>query len=502
MRLFIALVMTALVAAAQEKKALEFRGTVTAVDAANHRLTVANEPLEGWMGAMTMGFAIDPASPVGAIRPGDRITAKVYAGDFTLHEVKVAPVAGLAVGGEAAQTPGLRLEDLERMALANNPTMAQADANVRVAQGKARQAGLYPNPTIGYYGDEIRGGYSRGGKQGGFVSQTIVTGGKLGAARRVAGFETGQMAAAGEIQRARIVNNLRSLYYRVLAAQRLVEVRRKLAALAGDAVETSRQLGNVGQADQPDILQAEVERDQASMNAQVAERNLDGAWRMLAAVAGKRDLPVSPLEGDLEALPDLDYEEWRGKTLRESPEVKRADQAVGRAEASLGAAKKALIPDLQVTGVLANNFEPLDAAGRQTGLQGGLQVGVQIPVFNRNQGNIGAAQGEIESARLNLARVKLRLERDLAGAWRDYDSARLTAAQYKTEMLPRARQAYDLYRANYQNMAGSYPQALISQRTLFQLETDYVHALETGWESAMAIQGFGLMDGLTEPLLH
>ena len=67
-------------------------------------------------------------------------------------------------------------------------------------------------------------------------------------------------------------------------------------------------------------------------------------------------------------------------------------------------------------------------------------------------------------------------------------------------MLPRAEQAYKLYQANYQKMAAAYPQALISQRTLFQLEVDYVQALESAWQSALGIRGFGLMDGLSQPI--
>ena len=38
--------------------------------------------------------------------------------------------------------------------------------------------------------------------------------------------------------------------------------------------------------------------------------------------------------------------------------------------------------------------------------------------------------------------MKLQLERDLAAIFRDYDSARVIAQQYKTEMLPRAEQAH------------------------------------------------------------
>jgi cobalt-zinc-cadmium efflux system outer membrane protein len=68
-------------------------------------------------------------------------------------------------------------------------------------------------------------------------------------------------------------------------------------------------------------------------------------------------------------------------------------------------------------------------------------------------------------------------------------------------MLPRAEQAYRLYRENYQKMAAAYPQVLISQRTLFQLQVDYIQALEEAWQSSLAIRGFGLMDGIAEPMV-
>jgi outer membrane protein, heavy metal efflux system len=387
------------------------------------------------------------------------------------------------------------------MALASNPTVAQVQANMRVAAGLARQAGLYPNPTVGYYGDEIRGGFSRGGKQGGFVSQTIVTGGKLRAARRVAELQANEIETGGQVQRQRILNNVRVSFYQVLAAQRLVEVRQNLAKLAADAAQTSRQLGNVGQADRPDILQAEVEQQQTNVSLRVAQQSLQASWRMLAAVAGKPALPLTRLEGDLDAIPDLSYEEWVATTLRESPEVKLAQQAVDRGEASLTYARKAVIPDLQMTGILVNNYTPLIETNpsRATGVMGGAQIGVQLPIFNRNQGNIAAAKGEIESARQELERVKLQLQRDLASMFRDYDAARVTVQQYKTEMLPRAEEAYRLYQTNYQKMAAAYPQVLISQRTLFQLEADYIQALESAWESSLLIRGFGVTDGLSKP---
>ncbi|HYL15819.1 MAG TPA: TolC family protein [Terriglobales bacterium] len=499
--LALALAVSVVVADAQPaaKKEYLFHGKVEQVDPATKRLTVHSEPIEGWMGAMTMGFAVDNDAVFDRVKAGDQITAKVYEGDLTLHDVQVIPGNSAAAPGAASQS-AMRLEEIEQVALANNPTVAQVQANLRVATGLARQAGLYPNPTVGYYGDEIRGGYLGGGKQGGFVSQTIVLGGKLGAARRVADLQASQVETSGQIQRLRILNNVRALFYQVLAAQRLVEVRQNLATLAGDATQTSYQLGNVGQADRPDILQAEVEQQQANVSLRIAQQSLQASWRVLAAVIGKPGLPLARLEGDLEAIPDLNYEESVATTLRESPEVKLAQQGVETAEASLGQAKKAPIPDLQVTGILAQNYEPLETTRRPIGLQGGAQVGVQIPIFNRNQGNVAAAKGEIESAKQELARLKLQLERDLAAMFRDYDSARVIVQQYKTEMLPRAEQAYKLYQTTYQRMAAAYPQVLISQRTLFQLEADYIQALDNAWQSSLVIRGFGLMDGLSQPV--
>jgi cobalt-zinc-cadmium efflux system outer membrane protein len=480
-----------------DRKALTLRGTVEGVNLTTRQISIANEPIPGGMGSMTMNYSVDKEAVLGQVKPGDRITAKFYEGDTKLYEVRILPAAQVAT---KPAPPGMRLEDLEGMALAGNPTLAQAQANVQIAAGQARQAGLYPNPTAGYYGDEIRGGYYGGGKQGGFVSQTIVTGGKLRAARHVAELLKEEAKTTGDAQRLRILNNVRAVFYRVLAAQRLLEVRENLAKLAADATETTHQLANVGQADRPDVLQAEVEQQQMSVSLRISQQNLRALWRMLAAVVGKPDLPQTRLEGDLEAIPDLNYEEWLATALRESPEVKLALQAVDRAEASVTQAKKVPIPDLQLYGNLSQNYEPLETTRKPVGLNGGVQIGVQLPIFNRNQGNIAAAKAETESARQEVVRVKLELSREVANLFRDYDSARATAQQYKTEMLPRAEQAYNLYRTNYRNMAAAYPQALISQRTLFQLEVDYVQALESVWQSALGIRGFGEMDGLSMPV--
>ena len=471
------------------RKPFTLHGTVEQVDHAAKRMSVANEAIPGGMGAMTMRYSVEPEAILHRLKPGDRITATYFEGDMTLHDVRVdqAPAAAEQAGA------GMALQAFEQMALAANPVIAQGRANARASAGLARQASLYPNPTVGYYGDEIRGGYYAGGKQGGFISQTIVTGGKLRAASRVAQLASQSAEISSEVQRIRVLNEVRILFYQVLANQRQVEVRRNLSDLAADATKTSYQLANIGQADRPDVLQAEVEQQQLTVSLRLAEQALRASWSTLAAAVGKPDLPQSRVSGDLEAIPDLDYATALAITLRDSPEVKIARKTADRSEAALVQARKVPIPDLQLTANLTQNYEPLETTHRPVGLNGGLQIGVTLPLFNRNQGNIEAAKAEMESAKQEEDRVKLQLTRQSAALFRDYDSARTLVRAYKTELLPRAEQAYQLYRANYRNMAGTYPQALLSQRTLFQLQIDYVQALSTAWQSAIAIQGFGLV---------
>src|SRR5687767_5829425 len=82
----------------------------------------------------------------------------------------------IAPGGKVS---GLTLADLEQMSLERNPTLVQAGAQVRMSQGNALQAGLYPNPTVGYAADQIGAEGTVGEFQGMFVEQEFVTGGKL-----------------------------------------------------------------------------------------------------------------------------------------------------------------------------------------------------------------------------------------------------------------------------------------------------------------------------------
>jgi cobalt-zinc-cadmium efflux system outer membrane protein len=392
----------------------------------------------------------------------------------------------------------ITLEELQQMALQSNPPFRQSAANIQAAEGRKKQSGLYPNPIVGYQGEQIRGGSFHGGEQGFFVQQDIVLGGKLGLNRKIFDHELKQAETEAEEQKLRVITNVRMSYIQALAAQQTLALRQNLSKLADDAVETSHQLANVGQADAPDVLESEVEAQQAQLAVTMAEQNQQRVWKAMAAVVGNPRLPLMKLEGKLEDTSPVNADELVEKIVNESPAVRIADLGIKRAEAALARAKREPIPDLQLRGGLQQNGELL-ADGKSVGLQGFADVGVRIPIFNRNQGNIATAKADAERAKREVERVKLVLRERAANVVQNYTFSQVAVERYKNQMIPRAQKAYEMYTKKYQDMAAAYPQVLIAQRTLMQLEVSYITALENFATSSLSLQSYLLTDGLEAP---
>jgi outer membrane protein, heavy metal efflux system len=419
----------------------------------------------------------------------------------------VAPTSKRSAIASPPQTePALRLEDLERIALQNNPTIGQAEAAVRAAEGRRAQAGLMPNPIIGYAGEELSvRAFDQKSEHYVFAEQEVPLGGKLKKSRAIFARERAQAQAEAAAQKQRVLNEVRTLYYEALGAQRLVEVRDELAKLASEAVEVTGELFNTGAADRPDLLAIQVEARRARLDLVMAENERDQIWRQIAAVVGDHFLKPARLVGDLEqGLPMLEQEQLLATMLLESPEVKRAQAGIERARASLVRAKAEPAPNLFLRGGMGYSTELLETfppqpPGRRSGPEAFAEVGLRIPLFNRNQGAIAEASAELDFAEREARRVELMLRARTASAFRAYQNALSVATEYREQIVPRARQAYELYLASFRQMAAAYPQALIAQRTFFQTQAEYVRALVDVWRNATQLQGFMLTGALDAP---
>lgn len=380
--------------------------------------------------------------------------------------------------------PSYALDDLVRLGLARNPRLAQAGFAADAARGRAVQAGLYPNPTLAFTGDELGDRQGRAGiltlPQ---VSQEIVTGGKLTLGRAVADREADQATLALVARRAELMAAIRAAYFDALALDRRVTILRELRALTQQSVGQARRRVEAKQAAQLDVVQLEVEAERVRADADAAEQELPAAFLRLAAVVGEKDLPPGPLTGSLDGpLPPYDLDRVRAHVLAVHPDVRAARLAGERARLALQRAKADAIPNVTVSaGYVRQNQNKSDDFM--------LGVSLPLPVWNRNQGAVQAAEAHVGEAAREVERVENDLTDRVATAYRDFAAAR-TKAERLEGVRAKADEAFRLIAGN--DFTFTTVQRLVAQQAVTQARLEAAKALSDAWRAASALSGLTL----------
>ncbi len=391
--------------------------------------------------------------------------------------------------GERRPTAGLNLAELEATAERCNPTLAEAAARVQAARGQYLQAGLYPNPVVGYQGSEI-GDEGRAGQQGAFISQEVVTAGKLRLNRAVAAQEIQQAEYAWQAQRFRVLTDVRRGFYDVLIAQRTVELAEQLVGIGERGVKAAEELLKAKEVARADVLQARIEANSARILLEKARNRHTGAWRNLVAVVGNPALQPAPLAGGLQdGSVQFTWEDTRDRLLAESPQLAGAQAGVARAQAALSRECAGRIPNVDLqAGVQFDN------ATRDT--IANVAIGVPLPVYNRNQGNIARAQAELAAAQHEVRRVRLALEQRLAAVFEQYATAHQQVEKYTRDIMPDAQESLKLVSSGYRQGEFGYLMLLTAQRTYFQTNLAYLDALRDLRTATATLEGNLLSDSL------
>ncbi len=398
----------------------------------------------------------------------------------------------------AAPTPvaGLSLAELEKIALQRNPTLTQAAAQIQSSQGKALEAGLYPNPNLYYLGDLIGVQGTAGEFQGGLLQQTIITAGKLRLSRAKFKQETYEAELLATAQQLRVLNGLQTAFYEVLAAQQDIEIRRELAENAEKAVKATEEMVNVGQANPPDLLQAQVDARQAQVAVGNSESRYCRAWEHLITLVGAPELPQQLLLGRLEPdRPPLDWDCSLRRLLEESPVLQAARAEVVRDQIMVKRESVQWVPNITLCGGAG-----YDAQIGERGAVATTMATVPLPVFDRNQGTIRQAQAELSRAIAEVSRLELLLRQELADAFTHYQNSLRTVQAYQEEILPKSKRALELYEDYfYRQKRAAWPQVLVAQRAYFEQKEHFLEALIAFRRAEVAIHGLLLVDGLSTP---
>lgn len=388
---------------------------------------------------------------------------------------------------------GLDLASLEELALQSNPTLVQAGAQISVSRSKALQAGLYPNPTVGYQAELIGVNGTPGEFQGGYIQQTIVTAGKLRLSRAKYCQEAREAAILALGQQLRVLNGVRTQFYELLATERMIELRRELVINAEENLRTTREMFNTGLANQANVLLAENEFSRAKIDLATRENEYEALWQHLIATLGTPELALSRLEGQLEPNgPPLDWDESFNRLLADSPELEAARVHVIHDHITIQRERIEPIPNIMIQAGVGYNFE-------NPGTNTNVAAAVELPLFDRNQGTLRQAQGELMRSQAAVQRIELSLRQRLAEVFNQYRTALVTSEQYRESIVPNAGKAYELQLDMYNQRRVAWPEVVELRRNMLQTQSEYTHSLLELRRSEVAITGLLLVDGLTPP---
>lgn len=423
----------------------------------------------------------------------------------------------------AAQTPGpqavLTLRAALALAAQANPVLAAARYEAESQDGLVLQASARPNPTLSFERVGRSGaGSEADGEKTWQLSQQLELGGKRAA--RVAAAERGRdvAGAALEAQRLELHAGVVTAFYDVLVAQerlRLAQDGSELAQRATQAASKRVVAGKVSPVDETKarLAEANVRLEHASAAAALASarQRLAAYWQRPAAgmehpphaatlagargaastaasaagsagaagVAGAADFGRA--EGDIGVLPEppsaAAMASWRAQSPALMPT--RLEAARRKALSQLELANRA--PDLTVS---LGSKRMADPSRSQTVV--GLSL--PLPLFDRNQGNVLAAQKQADKADAELAAAAVRLESELALAIQDLRAARQALDTLRGDILPAAQQASEAVRKGFEFGKHNFIDVLDAQRTLLQARAQYLSALSDGHRAAAAIE--------------
>ena len=345
-----------------------------------------------------------------------------------------------AVTGPAWGDPAPSFEALlERIGL--TPTTVEADALLDAAEARVRQARVRPNPELGLEAENAFGSGPFSGYDNAettlSLSQDLELWGRRGARVEVARAEAGTAGLRRNLATVEAAARLALVYAEAEAAQRRFLLAQE--ALSVTIADTRAALILVEEGREPLLrgIQGESEAAAARATLDEAEAERDAAFARLTAVA-MLPTPVTSIDTSLiDRVPAT-----AGVTPGETPQVRVAEAERAAAESRIEVERIRARPDVRAS-VGVRRYEAEDATALTFGLS------MPLPLFDRNRGNIEAAQADFRAAEARLmgARQEAEADRNAAEARLRASVSRVTATDAG---VTAAEEAYRLSRIGFE----------------------------------------------------
>ena len=397
----------------------------------------------------------------------------------------------------SAQPPrDLVVDEWVALALANNPELRAARADLEAAAARVQQAGLRPNPML-----DIGGQKAISPDNNLSVGLTVpldLNGrreGRVGVAEREVEVRRAQIAERERRLRA----DVRMKAGEVLAARRTLGVTDELVRANRQALALVEERVRQGAAPalEESLMRVEVNRLEAGRLLQASRA--DVATLQLKALAGTPPDEALDVRGDLSSPPPPPARaDALGRSVEQRPDVRaaraevavaqakvRKEQAEGRWDASVNVGYQR-----QDVGF---NLRGLTDSGSTRQIQDvfhyfGAGLTVTLPVRNRNEGNVAAANAETTAAERRREFSELIARQEVAAALAQYEAARRTVELYERGVRGVARANVDVVRQSYGLGRATLLDVIAEQRRYIEVENGYTDVLRQAWDAGVDVE--------------
>lgn len=351
----------------------------------------------------------------------------------------LATVSCLSTTAFAADEPvPITLPQALERALRDNPELAKYPFRLRAADALRDQADRRPNPDLRLDIEHAAGTGPYSGLDSAEItlslSQVLERGGKRGLRRDLAVAELGAVTFEQQLAELDVAAETARRFVALIESQALRDLtQRRLELVDASAAQVEVRI-TAGRSSIAERHKARVEALEARLAQTAAEAEVEVARRRLAASWGAALADFGEARADLYSFPDPgSLAAVEGRVL-EGPDLARFASERRRREAELALARGLGTQNLAVGGGV-RRYENTDDTAFNLGFS------IPLPVANRNQGNIAAAQARVAELEAEQSAARLEIRVLVAALWTRLAQARSAVSVLRGEALAEAEQA-------------------------------------------------------------
>jgi len=385
------------------------------------------------------------------------------------------------VGQQSPPSVRIDLEQAIQMAVVHNHALKAARTEIQQSQAEEITAAIHPNPVFTYDDlyvplftpsqltantlNEITE-FDVG------VSYTFERGHKRQARIRAARDQTAVTRSQVSDTERGLTFNVAQQFIGILLAKSNLQFATQDLASYQQTVDLSSEQYKAGAISEGDLLKIKLQLLQFQMDVSQARLSLVQAFASLRALLGYDALPEGyDVVGELAYEPlRLNQEDLQLKALQLRPDYVAAQQGVTAAQSQFSLAKANGKRDLTTT-FDYTHVSALNAAG--------LTLSIEIPIYDRNQGEIARTHYAIAQAQETKTATEQGVMTDVANAYQAFKTGDEVVQLYLSGYLKQAEDSRDISEYAYKRGAASLLDFLDAERSYRATQLAYRQALAT-----------------------